>query len=179
MPYLGRRGAANFSFVLFKVATPKWGFRSALDRYYSLYASFSDNVIRDQGNWLVAVSNLNSIENFTDFGFRFDEGGGTAAECKTLSSNGVGIFPYIEPHLVHWTLPKGSVVDYAHIMAAVHACMAAGPTNCSQFAKAYAIQTVGVIDANGEYVAVSVRRNLACVRTSLPSSRPVSPGCAL
>jgi hypothetical protein len=73
---------ANFSFMFFRVNPPVWGFRSALSQYYRINPSFTSNVIRDQGVWLFGNSNLTSIENHTDFGFKFEEAGGSPAECK-------------------------------------------------------------------------------------------------
>jgi hypothetical protein len=140
---------ANFSFVFFRVQPPQWGFRAALQTYYSLYSSFSENVIKDQGVWLVGNSNVSSIENHSDFAFKFDEGGGSPADCKAASAAGIGVFPYIEPHLIHWTLPRSSPVDYHHIMASVHACMA--NVTCTQRSRAESVLSAGVMDSAGQY----------------------------
>ena len=84
---------ANFSFVLFRVNPPLWGFRAALSRYYSINPSFSANVMHDQGVWLFGNSNLTSIENHTDFGFKFEEAGGSPEECKGFNKAGISVFP--------------------------------------------------------------------------------------
>lgn len=141
--------SANFSFVFFKLDTPKWGFRAALQKYYGLFPAFSENVIKDQGMWLVAVGDVDTVENHSDFGFKFDEGGGSPADCRSNVKAGVGIFPYIEPHLVHWTLPRSTPIDYEHIMASVHACVA--NTTCTQLSKARSVLSAGVLDALGRY----------------------------
>ena len=140
---------ANFSFVFFRIQPPRWGFRAALQTYYGLYSAFSENVIKDQGVWLVGNSNVDSIENHSDFGFKFDEGGGSPAECRMASAAGIGVFPYIEPHLIHWALPKGSTVDYPHILASVHSCMA--NATCTQRGKAKSVLSAGVVDSTGQY----------------------------
>jgi hypothetical protein len=157
--------SANFSFVFFRVGStrvsPSWGFRAALQKYYSLFPVFSKSVITDQGNWLVAVSNISAVENHSDFGFKFDEGGGSANECRVLNEAQIGVFPYIEPHLVHWSLPRNSTIDYQHIMASLRACAASvnecmpGATQPSQRAeaqaKALSVLSTGVMDASGHY----------------------------
>ena len=139
---------ANFSFVFFRLQPPLWGFRAALERYYSLYPSFSEPTPAQQGLWMVPTLNLSAIANHSDFGFRFDEGGGSASECRQLSGEGVDIFPYIEPHLVHWSLPRNSTIDYEHILASINACSSS--SSCTQLGKARAILKAGVLDAHGQ-----------------------------
>ena len=159
--------SANFSFVFFRVGStrvsPSWGFRAAQEKYYSLFHVFSENVIKDQGNWLVAVSNISAVENRSDFGFKFDEGsgGGSAEECQALNEAQIGVFPCIEPHLVHWSLPRNSAIDYKRIMASLRAC-AASVNECRHEAtqpwkgaearaKALSVLSTGVMDASGRY----------------------------
>jgi hypothetical protein len=145
--------AANFSFIFFRVGSdavsPHWGFRAGLEKYYSLFPAFSENQVRDQGNWLVAVRNISAIDNISDFGFKFEEGGGTEDECQKLNEAKIGVFPYIEPHLVHWSLPRGSTIDYPHIIAAVRSC--ADNSSSSQHTKALSILSAGVMDENHQY----------------------------
>ena len=144
---------ANFSFIFFRVGSdavsPRWGFRAGLEKYYSLFPAFSKNIIRDQGNWLVAVGNISTIENVSDFGFKFEEGGGSTSECQALNEANIGVFPYIEPHLVHWRLPRGSTIDYPHIMASVRAC--AANESSDQHGNALSILSAGVMDENHQY----------------------------
>ena len=48
------------------------------------------------------------VQNYSDFGFRFQEGGSGGDAARTMNRDGCGIFPYIEPHAVsytHLTLP--------------------------------------------------------------------------
>lgn len=97
--------STSFSLVLYKLDRPKWGFRAALDKYYALHPSVfgPTRTVRKQGNWLPFQSTVD-IQNHSDFGFVFQEGGSGGTAAQIMNTEGCGIFPYIEPHVIHWPI---------------------------------------------------------------------------
>eukprot|EP01043_Picozoa_sp_COSAG02_P045844 COSAG02_NODE_4232_length_5607_cov_1.383805_2_plen_622_part_00 len=97
--------ATSFSLVLYKLDAPKWGFRTALDKYYAIHPSVygPSLTVRNQGNWLPFQSTVD-VQNHSDFGFAFQEGGSGGTAAQTMNAEGCGIFPYIEPHVIHWPI---------------------------------------------------------------------------
>ena len=92
-----------FSMIIYRINKPAWGFRAALEKYYTLFPkAYGDAMtVIDQGNWLPFQSTVD-IQNYSDFGFRFQEGGSGGAAARTMNTDGCGIYPYIEPHVIHW-----------------------------------------------------------------------------
>jgi len=41
-----------------------------------------------------------------------------------MNAHGVGIYPYIEPHILHWPLPKGMLATWENINHTVMDCVA-------------------------------------------------------
>ncbi len=67
-----RPGHANFSFIIYKIDEPEWGFRSVVKKYYELYPRFFEK--RNTKEGLVAFrTDLTKINNISDFGIMFDE----------------------------------------------------------------------------------------------------------
>jgi hypothetical protein len=95
--------ATSFSLLVYSLDHPSWGFRSGLEKYYALHPQVYGPAatISDQGNWLPFMSTTD-VANYTDFGFKFQEGGSGGAAARTMNSDGCGIYPYIEPHVIHW-----------------------------------------------------------------------------
>lgn len=61
---------AKFSFVIYK-SDPKWGFRSAIKKYYDLYPQLFEKRVTKEGIWLVATDILKREKDPQDFGFVF------------------------------------------------------------------------------------------------------------
>ena len=47
-----------------------------------------------------------------DFGLKFHEGGGNVTELKRMNQLGIDILRYIEPGMMHWSLPTGTAATY-------------------------------------------------------------------
>lgn len=113
-----------YTALVFKLDWPDWGLRAALDKFYRLCApAFDASAVRLQGNWLPFLSDISAIENVSDFGIRYQEGAGDPKSCQNLNQNDILIFPYIEPHLVHWPLPPDTPIDQAHVEASIADCV--------------------------------------------------------
>lgn len=83
----------------------KWGMRSALERYYSIYPEAFKKRVITEGIWL-PFTPLRSIPQWEDFGFAFHETSWNAKDTKDgqklpniLSDKGTGVlsFQYTEP----------------------------------------------------------------------------------
>ena len=93
--------SATFSFVFFK-CDPKWGFRSALQRYYEAFPNCFVKRNKREGIWM-PFTDIASVPNQEDFGFQFQEGAGNVAFDE---EHGIYSFVYVEP-VSHWVfMPK-------------------------------------------------------------------------
>ena len=54
-------------------------------------------------NWLPFQSTMD-VQNHSDFGLRFRKGGSGGTAAQVMNEEGCGIFPYIEPHVIHWPI---------------------------------------------------------------------------
>ena len=141
---------------MYIVEHPLYGLRAGLDKYYSIFPdAFDAHQVRDQGLWLPFISNITAIENVSDFGFRYQEGGGDPTDCKILNQNNILIFPYIEPHLVHWPLPPHTPLDDAHVEASIADCVN-NPDKYppQQKRDCVAVQRYAARDLSGKYLWV-------------------------
>ena len=123
---------ASFSFLLARVSgddhttTIAEPFRAGLKRFYDLHPQIysRDNRLHDQGAWMPFINDLQAIPQVQDFGIKFQEGGGNVSESHWMNKHGVDILPYIEPGLMHWSLPKGMPPTYENLNRTVHECCA-------------------------------------------------------
>jgi hypothetical protein len=89
-------GHANFTFIVYKVDEPEWGFRAVANKYYELYPEFFVKRNEMEGIW--PRRDTSDIPNASDFGFAFDE-----SQCHSLPMRVYdyhhGIYPlqYTEP----------------------------------------------------------------------------------
>jgi hypothetical protein len=115
---------ATFSFLLAWVPGATEPFRAGLQRYYDLHPQIfaHENRIHDQGAWMPFINDFHSIPNVADFGMKFQEGGGNVSESKYMNQIGVDILPYIEPGLMHWSLPTGMPATYENLNRTVYDC---------------------------------------------------------
>lgn len=66
--------AAKFSFVIYKLDEPKWGFRAAMEKYTRLFPEQYVVRQKEQGLWLGPQDvQYESIPNIEDFNIRFNE----------------------------------------------------------------------------------------------------------
>ena len=117
---------AAFSCLVFALKHPQHGFRGALQQYYEAFPhAFLERTIRDQGIWMPFKSDFSTIEGgWEDFGIKFQEGGGATKDERYMNAHGVGIYPYVEPHILHWPLPKGMLATWENINHTVMDCVA-------------------------------------------------------
>jgi len=92
---------ASFSLVLYR-PDPKWGFRSALARYYELFPSCFAKRNQKEGIWM-PFSDIAKVEGFEDFGFQFKEGDNNVAFD---AAHGIYSFVYVEPWSDWVSMPK-------------------------------------------------------------------------
>ena len=72
-------GKAAFSFNVTST-DPKWGFRSALDNYYTTFPQFFTKLVKQEGCWVFA--DILQMEHPEDFGFMFHEMGGSKTKLQ-------------------------------------------------------------------------------------------------
>ena len=72
---------------------PRWGFRGALARYYTLFPEHFRCRTPDQGLWM-PFAKISQVEGWEDFGFRFKEG---TNETRWDDEQGIITFRYPEP----------------------------------------------------------------------------------
>ncbi len=88
--------SASFSLLLYR-CDPKWGFRSALQRYYELCPSCFAKRNDKEGIWM-PFTDIATVAGFEDFGFQFKEGNNNVPFDE---AQGIYSFVYVEP-MSHW-----------------------------------------------------------------------------
>jgi len=97
----------------------KWGMRSALKQYYTIYPEAFKKRVINEGIWLPFTS-LRSVPEWTDFGFAFHETSWNSSDKKDgeklpniLSDKGTGVlsFQYTEPWDIQLPILK-KIIDY-------------------------------------------------------------------
>ena len=71
------------------------------------------------------LANTVSPFQVEDFGLKFHEGGasGNVTESKYMNQLEMDILPYIEPGMMHWSLPKGMACTYENLNRTIHECV--------------------------------------------------------
>ncbi|MGP8321371.1 MAG: hypothetical protein ACT6FE_03475, partial [Methanosarcinaceae archaeon] len=91
-------GHANFTFIVYKVDEPEWGFRAVAKKYYELYPEFFVKRVENEGlvaKWDFAT---NPMPNITDFGIAYiDDYSYSGFGRMTESGHGVDTLVYSEP----------------------------------------------------------------------------------
>ncbi|MBN2270910.1 MAG: hypothetical protein JXN61_09870 [Sedimentisphaerales bacterium] len=82
---------------------PKWGFRSALSRYYELFAEHFQRRTAKQGLWM-PFAKISEVKGWEDFGFAVKEG---TNETKWDDEHDIITFRYTEPMTWWMSMPKG------------------------------------------------------------------------
>lgn len=115
---------SSFSFWLAWKSAPREPYRATLHRFYELHPTTfgAEHRLHDQGAWMPFIDDLAAIPDVQDFGLKFQEGGGSVNNSKWMNQHGVDILPYIEPGLMHWSLPKGMAATYSNLNATIAEC---------------------------------------------------------
>lgn len=88
---------ADFRFSIYR-HDPGWGFRAAAQKYYEHHPRFFEQRLRRGGIWM-AFADISKVAGFEDFGFAYDELGGSFA--KFDDEHDIVSFHYIEP-MTYW-----------------------------------------------------------------------------
>lgn len=83
-------------------ADPRWGFRSALQKYIDTFPDWFRNRVPKQGIWMPFTA-PHTVQNVQDFGIVFHEGDNSVAEDDQL---GILSFRYTEPMSYWMPMPK-------------------------------------------------------------------------
>jgi hypothetical protein len=81
---------------------PAWGFRAALERYYTLFPAAFACRTPQQGLWM-PFAKISRVEGWEDFGFKFKEGND---ETAWDDAHGILTFRYTEPMTWWMRMPK-------------------------------------------------------------------------
>jgi len=93
---------APFHFVLYR-HDPEWGFRAALQRYYTFYPEFFTRRVPREGGWYV-WGDVAKTEGALDAGFAFHWGPNGLEAVKWDNANGPLALYYIEPETYQQTM---------------------------------------------------------------------------
>jgi len=97
-------GNGSFSFIIFKLDEPEWGFRSALDKYYDIYPWAFEKRETNEG-LVVAFDDLRNADEdqngdgpIEDFGIAFWSGvdSGDGLEGQWLNNKGIEIYSHCQ-----------------------------------------------------------------------------------
>jgi len=91
---------ADFRLVIF-TADPKWGFRSAAAKYYTLFPEAFKRRAEKEGLWM-PFTDVAKVENPENFNFVFQEG---APNVPYDDAHGIYSFKYISPHWAWLWMP--------------------------------------------------------------------------
>jgi hypothetical protein len=84
--------SAAFDVVIYPV-DPLWGFRSALERYYTIYPASFERRVPKMGAW-VCWGNVESVPGFSDYGFQYHWAPDSPAAAAFDSANKIYAFLY-------------------------------------------------------------------------------------
>jgi hypothetical protein len=110
--------SARLSFCKFDFET-RWGFRSALDKYYDIFSDYFHCRIKEHGLWM-PFARISDVKDWADFGFKFKEG---TNETKWDDDNDIITFRYTEPMTWWMRMPKetprtmAAAMDHAKTLA--------------------------------------------------------------
>lgn len=114
---------APFRVLLYR-HDPAWGFRSALQRYYTFFPEFFTKRVAQGGGWFV-WGEMQKTEGALDAGFGFHWGPSRPEAVKWDNAHGVLALQYIEPEFFQQTMgdyeeapPLEDALDRLHKLAA-------------------------------------------------------------
>ena len=148
---------ATFSFLLAWVQGAAEPFRAGLQRFYDIHPQIFaiENQIREQGAWIDSpIDDFHSIPDVEDFGLKFHEGGtdGNVTESKYMNQLEIDILPYIEPGMMHWSLPKGMACTYENLNRTIHECVNHPEKYPSQATLCQQIVADAMVDKTGRWI---------------------------
>jgi hypothetical protein len=136
-------GSAGFRFVLYRF-DPRWGFRSALQKYYDLFPQHFTKRVTREGVWM-PFTDIASVPGFDDFGFAFQEG---APNVAFDDQHGIASFVYVEP-MSHWlAMPRDVPRTYDSALSVLNKDLA-GARGKDAAEMAAATLTSGIENADG------------------------------
>jgi hypothetical protein len=138
--------AAPFQFVLYRT-DPKWGFRSAADRYYRIFPEYFLVRSRDQGIWM-PFTDVSTVAGWQDFGFKYHEG---TNNIPFDDEAGILSFRYSEPSTWWMRMPKDTPRTYEAAMDMVNRFAASTTESSNSRRNAQALLSSGMFDENGRY----------------------------
>ena len=83
---------ADFSFVIYR-CEPRWGLRSAAERYYRIFPRFFERRMSEDGGW-VCWGNCEGMTNLVELGFKYHWGPGGPEAVAFDDANGLYSFLY-------------------------------------------------------------------------------------
>jgi hypothetical protein len=91
-------GHANFTFIVYKVDEPEWGFRAVANKYYELYPEFFVKRVENEGMWVVGIV-PSYVVNVSDFGLMCTKYVNSYSETGLMDANRYGVYAmqYTEP----------------------------------------------------------------------------------
>eukprot|EP01052_Picozoa_sp_SAG31_P042011 SAG31_NODE_6538_length_1984_cov_1.426525_1_plen_212_part_10 len=152
---------ATFSFLLAWVPDAAEPFRAGLQRFYDIHPqTFArENQIYEQGAWIDSpIDDFHSIPDVEDFGLKFHEGGtgkdqsGNVTESKYMNQLEIDILPYIEPGMMHWSLPKGIACTYENLNRTIQECVLHPEKYPSQATLCKQIVADAMVDQTGRWI---------------------------
>ena len=148
---------ATFSFLLAWVPAAAEPFRAGLQRFCDIHPQIFavENQIREQGAWIDSpINDFHSIPDVEDFGLKFHEGGtsGNVTESKYMNQLEMDILPYIEPGMMHWSLPKGVACTYENLNRTIHECVLHPEKYPSQATLCKQIVADAMVDKTGRWI---------------------------
>ncbi len=136
-------GSAGFRFVLYRF-DPRWGFRSALQKYYDLFPQHFAKRVTREGVWM-PFTDIAQVPGFDDFGFAFQEG---APNVAFDDQHGIASFVYVEP-MSHWlAMPRDVPRTYESALSVLSKDLA-GARGKDAAEMAAATLTSGIENADG------------------------------
>lgn len=141
----------EIKFVSFSFA-PRWGFRSALEKYYSLFPEAYACRIPDQGLWM-PFQKISKVEGYEDFGFKFKEGDD---EPEWDSTHGIYTFRYTEPMTWWMRMTDSPPSSYADILNYYKALL--GEPDSPQHKGAKILESSGMTGKDGKLVGLVMNR---------------------
>jgi hypothetical protein len=134
----------NFDLVLFSV-DPRWGFRAAADKYYTIFPSYFSVRSKEQGIWM-PFTDVSTVQGWQDFGFAYHEG---TNNIPFDDEAGILSFRYSEPATWWMNMPVDLPRTYDNAMKVFQQHLAS--ENKSLRDRAESLHTSGSYDEHGKY----------------------------
>ena len=111
-------GGASFAFVFYGT-DPGWGFRSAAEKFYSVFPDQFLCRSKEQGIWM-PFTDVSTVEGWQDFGFRYHEGNNNVPFDDQA---GILSFRYTEPSTWWMRMPKDVPRTDEGVMSYFETCL--------------------------------------------------------